>query len=217
MPAASARLAFADSARSGRQLRHWPPAIGATPAANRPWPDTCGGRAPRAAWAPYDTATAGVPALRASSRSCEVSPTISVSSGPTPVCENRCSSISGCGFANPSSAQRVATKCPPIPCCSSARVEATPRLAGGDRQQEPPVVELLQHLADAGKQRDLRIATDEVVPVARRQLRIAVRAAPLAPPRAARRRARDRSRAVPSTGRAPPRRCHGTPRAATPR
>src|SRR6476660_1924501 len=59
-------------------------------------------------WAPYATATASTSALRAINRSCVVSPIISVRVRSTPIVSIRYSSMSGCGFGSPSSAQRDA-------------------------------------------------------------------------------------------------------------
>ncbi len=80
--------------------------------------------------------------------------------------------MSGCGLGNPSSAQRVATKRWARPCCCKRAGQANARLAGGDGEQKPARVELVEQLARSGEQRDLRIAGQVMVPVALGQPRI---------------------------------------------
>src|SRR5499426_1999230 len=72
-------------------------------------------------WAPYPTATAATPALVAISRSCEVSPIITVRSGAAATSSSNSRSMSGAGFGAHWSAQRVASNRSFTPVLARAR------------------------------------------------------------------------------------------------
>ncbi len=104
-----------------------------------------------------------------------VSPIISVSPGSAPTCSISRSSMSGCGFGKPSSAQRVAAKKRADAMLGQRVVEARPRLAGRHAEHDARRAQLGEHLAHAGKQRNRRFAREVVMPVARDEIRLPLR------------------------------------------